>query len=218
MKISKLWEGYKFPKCDQCKKECSGHLKYDELCSNVNYLREYGEKNYNKNKESLIELKKVIGKKIPTIFSFGCGIGLDYIGAKDVFGEDVKYFGVDECEWAITKTNNYKNFNRSLPQVLKFNVGTFLLGAKHCNLVLCFFNSLFVISENTNLYKLLIGALKLQDEFYLVCDYTINNNFHMPSVEIKFIENLIKDMSCFFKINRFDILEGKGIIIKARKY
>ena len=42
----------------------------------------------------LIELKKVIGKKIPTIFSFGCGIGLDYIGAKDVFGEEkiISYF------------------------------------------------------------------------------------------------------------------------------
>ena len=86
MEISKLWEGYEFPKCEQCKKDCAGHLKYDNLCSNLNYLQEYGEKNYIKNKESFVELKNIMGNKIPTIFSFGCGIGLDYIGAKEIFG------------------------------------------------------------------------------------------------------------------------------------
>ena len=40
MEISKLWEGYKFPKCEQCKKDCACHLKYDNLCSNLNYLQE----------------------------------------------------------------------------------------------------------------------------------------------------------------------------------
>ena len=84
-------------------------------------------------------------------------------------------------------------------------------------MVLCFFNSLFTISENTNLDKLLITALKNQDEFYLVCDYTINSNFHMPSTEQDFIDSLIKKLKPYFKINRFEILDGKGIIISGRK-
>ena len=69
MQISKLWEAYKFLRCEQCKKDCAGHLNYVNLCSNLNYLYEYGEKNYIKNKESLVELKKIMGSKTPTIFS-----------------------------------------------------------------------------------------------------------------------------------------------------
>lgn len=218
MEISKLWEGYKFPKCEQCKKDCAGHLKYDNLCSNLNYLQEYGEKNYIKNKDSFVELKNIMGNKIPTIFSFGCGIGLDCIGAKEVFGNDIKYYGIDECEWAVMKTDNYKNFSPKLPKTIKFDVGTFLLNGSQDNLVLCFFNSLFTISENTDLDKLLITALKNQDEFYLVCDYTINSNFHMVAVEQEFIDNLLKKLKQYFKTKRYEILDGKGIIIKAKRY
>ena len=68
MKISKLWEGYKFPKCEQCKKDCAGHLKYDNLCSNLNYLQEYGEKNFIKNKDSFVELKKLWVTKFRQFF------------------------------------------------------------------------------------------------------------------------------------------------------
>lgn len=139
MKISKLWEEYKFPQCEQCKKDCAGHLKYDNLCLNLNYLQEYGEKNYIKNKESFVELKNIMVNKIPTIFSFGCGIGLDCIGANEVFGNDIKYYGIDECEWAVKKTDNYKNFSPKLPKTIKFDVGTFLLNGSQDNLVLCFF-------------------------------------------------------------------------------
>lgn len=81
-----------------------------------------------------------------------------------------------------------------------------------------FFNSLFTISQNTDLDKLLITALKNQDEFYLVCDYTINSNFHMVAVEQEFIDNLIKKLKQYFKIKRYEILDGKGIIIKAKRY
>ena len=52
MKIEELWEGYRFPKCENCKKDCAGHLDYNNLCSNLNYLKEYAQKNYDKNKES----------------------------------------------------------------------------------------------------------------------------------------------------------------------
>ncbi|MGN0787502.1 MAG: hypothetical protein ACI4L6_00325 [Candidatus Onthoplasma sp.] len=65
--------------------------------------------------------------------------------------------------------------------------------------------------------KLLITALKNQDEFYLVCDYTINSNFHMPSTEQDFIDSLIKKLKPYFKINHFEILDGKCIIISGRK-
>lgn len=77
MNIEKLWGGYKFPTCEKFKKDCAGHLDYDNLCSNLNYFKEYAEKNYKKNKGSFVELKKIIGNKASTIFSFSCGLGLD---------------------------------------------------------------------------------------------------------------------------------------------
>jgi len=213
MKIDKLWEGYKFPSCEKCKKDCAGHLDYDNLCSNLNYLKEYAEKNFEKNKESFIELKKIIGNKTPTIFSFGCGLGLDYVGATEVFGKDIKYYGIDECDWAIKKTDNYKDFEPKLPTTIKYKVGSYLLNGRQENLVVCFFNSLFTISNNSNLEKELLEALKNQDNFYLVCDYTINSNYHMPKEEQDFIDNLINKLKNRFRFKKIDILEGRGIIV-----
>ena len=37
-------------------------------------------------------------------------------------------------------------------------------------------------------------------------------------VEQEFIDNLIKKLKQYFKINRFEILDGKGIIITGRKW
>lgn len=48
MKFDSLWNGYKFPSCDTCKKDCQGHLDYGNLCSNLNYLKDYAEANYEK--------------------------------------------------------------------------------------------------------------------------------------------------------------------------
>lgn len=217
MRISELWEDFKFPKCETCKKNCRGHLNYSNLCSNLNYLYEYGEKNFLKNRESFFNLKKIIKDATPTIFSFGCGIGLDYIGALEAFEGKIKYYGIEDCNWAITKTDVYKNFSPELPKVIKFDVGTFILNGNFSNLILCFFNSLFTISENTNLEKLLLKALKNKDSFYLVCNYTINNNFHMPTVEQAFINKLTNKLSKTFYFNRFEILDGRGIIISAKR-
>lgn len=150
MEIKKLWEGYKFPSCENCKKDCQGHLDYDNLCANLNYFKEYVEKNYEKNKESFIELKKITNNSKLSIFSFGCGLGLDYVGAKEVFGDNMNYFGIDECEWKFKETKNYKNFEPKLPKTVKFDEGIFLLTATPENAVLCFFNSLFTISNNTD--------------------------------------------------------------------
>ena len=51
MNIEKLWLGFKFPDCEECKQDCQGRLGYNNLCSNLNYLKKYGEKNYMKNKD-----------------------------------------------------------------------------------------------------------------------------------------------------------------------
>ena len=217
MKIEDLWKGYNYPKCENCKKDCSGRLDYDNLCSNINYLKEYAVKNYEKNKESFQELKNIMGDNLPTIYSFGCGIGLDYLGAKEVFGQNFKYYGIDECNWAITKTENYKNFTPQLPHTLKFDVGTFLLAGKNENPIICFFNSLFTISNNTNLQKELIEMLENKDNFYIICDYKINNNYHMPKVEQDFLKSLIQKLKNRFNFKRFEILDGKGIIIYGKR-
>lgn len=214
MDIKKLWQGYRFPACGSCKKDCQGHLDYDNLCANLNYLKEYAEKNYAKNKESFDELKKIIGETKPNIFSFGCGLGLDYVGAKEIFGDNLNYYGIEECDWAIKNTDNYKNFEPRLPKTMMFNEGMFLLTATRENAVLCFFNSLFTISNNTeNLQKQLIEALQNKRNFYIVCDYTINSNYHMPKEEQDFINKLLTRLNWQFKFKRFEILGGDGIII-----
>ena len=197
-------------------KDCGGHLDYNNLCSNLNYLKEYGEKNYEKNKESFVELKKYMGKKTPTIFSFGCGLGLDFIGATEIFG-NINYWGIDDCEWAIKETETYKNFEPKLPKTIKYDVGIYMLKGKYQNLVVCFFNSLFTISNNSNLEKELVEALRRQDSFYLICDFTINNNYHMPKEEQDFLNKLINKLKSVFKFKKFDILEGRGIIIYGVK-
>lgn len=214
MEIKKLWQGYRFPNCESCKKECQGHLDYDNWCANLNYLKEYAEKNYEKNKESFAELKKITGERKLNIFSFGCGLGLDYVGAKEVFDNNFNYYGIEECEWAIKKTDNYKNFEPKLPKTMKFDEGIFLLTATRENAALCFFNSLFTILNNTeDLQKQLSEALQNKRNFYIVCDYTINSNYHMPKEEQDFINKLLRKLNGQFKFKRFEILSGDGIIV-----
>lgn len=218
MEIEKLWQGYKFQNCENCKKDCQGHLNYDNLCANLNYLKEYAEKNYAKNKESFLELKKITGKKKLNIFSFGCGLGLDYVGAKEIFENNFNYYGIDECDWAIKKTENYKNFEPKLPKSMKFDEGLFLLSATRENAVLCFFNSLFTISNNIeDLQKQLLDTLHNKNNFYIVCDYTINSNYHMPKEEQDFINKLLRKLKEQFKFKHFEILSGNGIIIYGER-
>ncbi|MBO5948079.1 hypothetical protein J6Q66_04515 [bacterium] len=115
--------------------------------------------------------------------------------------------------WAIKKTDNYKDFEPKLPKIINYKVGSYLLNGKQNNLVVCFFNSLFTISNNSNLEKELLEALKNQDNFYLVCDYTINSNYHMPKEEQDFIDNIMNKLKNRFRFKKIDILEGRGIIV-----
>ena len=179
MDFTKLWENFDFPNCENCKNDCRGHLDYNNLCANLNYLRDYAQKNYEKNKQSLVEFQEKVYCNKPFIFSFGCGLGLDYIGAKEVFGDNVKYFGIDECDWAIKNTDAYRNFSPSLPKTMKLEEGLFLLSATNQDAMLCFFNSLFTISNNTDILKKLIAALINKKNFFIICDYTINSNYHI---------------------------------------
>ena len=144
------------------------------------------------------------------------GFILDGIDA-ELFIQDIDGFPCRHCNWAIKKTNNYKNFQPKLPKTIEFDVGMFVLNGRVDNPVLCFFNSLFTISNNTNLEKELINALKTKDNFYLVCDYTINSNYHMPKEEQDFIDKLLRKLKGIFKFKRFEILDGKGIIIVGEK-
>ena len=180
-------------------------------------MKEYAEKNYEKNKESFLELKKVLGDKSPNIISFGCGLGLDYVGAKQVFGDNFNYYGIDECDWAIKKTDNYRNFSPKLPKTVKFDDGIFFLNILKENVVLCFFNSLFTIANNSNLDKELCKTLQNIKNFYIVCDYTINNNYHMPKEEQDFLKRLKNKLRGQFKFKKFEILNGSGIIIIGEK-
>lgn len=113
----------------------------------------------------------------------------------------------------IKKTENYKNFEPKLPKTIKFDEGMFLLTATKENAVLCFFNSLFTISNNTDLEKELVNALQDKRNFYIVCDYTINSNFYMPKEEQGFLNKLLNKLHGNFEFKHFEILDGNGIII-----
>ena len=217
MEIKKLWQGIKVGECETCEnEECKGRLKYDDLCANVNYLKEYGEKNFEKNRETFAELKKIMGDEKPAIFSFGCGVGLDYIGAKENFGESVVYYPIDECKWAIIDSENYKNFEPKLPKrIMKFDEGMFMLSVTSTNPVLCFFNSIFSISENTNLKSKLVSVLQSKNKFYIVCNFTVSSDFHLMSVELNFIKDLLKELRPLFNFKKVDFLGDKGIIISG---
>jgi hypothetical protein len=217
--IAKLWSGYRFNDCDDCSKDdCKGRLDYDNLCSNLNYLKQYGQKNYEKNAETFSQLKTIMKGEKPTIFSFGAGIALDYIGAAENFGEAVSYLPIEECDWAITKTDAYKNFEPELPKThFGFIDGMRLLKLVQKNAVICFFNSLFTISENTDLKEKLVSALSGKTNFYFVCNYTVNNNFHLPSTEMKFIDSLLRRLRDKFTFRKYEILSGNGVIIKGER-
>ena len=107
MNLEVLWKDYKFPSCDNCKKDC-GKYEYDNLCSNLNYLKNYGQEYFDRMKESFEELNKLNNNKL-TIFSFGCGCNLDYFAGIEVFKNNLSYIGVDNTDWAIKEIKAYKN-------------------------------------------------------------------------------------------------------------
>ena len=76
---------------------------------------------------------------------------------------------------------------------------------------------MFTISENTDIFDMLLNALKEKENFYLVVNYTINSNFYMPSAEMDFIDELLKKLNTRFKFKRFEILNGRGIIVRGER-
>ena len=218
--LEKLWEGFKANECENCTNNaCEGRLNYDDLCSNINYLRKYGKQNYEKNRETFYELKKLIGNEKPAIFSFGCGLGLDFLGAVEVFGDNGIYYPIDENRWAIVNTDNYRNFKPKLPKkTMSLEEGIMLLSVTSQNAVICFFNSLFAISKNTqNLNRKLITALQSKKNFFFVCNYTMNSNLFMPSTELEFIDKLLNELKYKYSFKKLEILSGKGIIISGER-
>lgn len=131
--------------------------------------------------------------------------------------KNYKFPSCDNCNWEIKNTENYLNFEPNLPKTITFDIGKFLLHANFENLVICFFNSLFTISNNTDLEEELIKVIRNKNDFYIICDYTINNNFHMRTEEISFLSRLTKKLNNNFKFKQFDILDGRGIIILGKR-
>lgn len=214
MKIKKLWESYRFPNCDNCDKKC-GKYKYNDLCSNLNYLKNYGEEYFERMKESFEELKKIAGKKM-IVFSLGCECSLDYIAGKELFDE-FSYFNIDECEWAIKDTQIYKQLENEMPQKnLNLKEGLQFLKLSQKNVSLCFFNSLNDIMNNVdNLKELVLDSLKHKQNFYIVCNYTRGGNHVLAWNEECFLKDLCKELRKVYTIKRFEILGGEGIIIKG---
>ena len=159
-----------------------------------------------------------MGEEKPAIFSFGCGVGLDYLGAVEVFGEKVVYYPIDECKWAITETKNYKSFEPKLPKrFMKFDESMFMLSITQRNPVLCFFHSLYSIKKDRDLKKELVKILQSKSNFYFVCNFTINNHFGPMLNERDFIADLMQDLSKTFALKKLDILNERGILISAER-
>ena len=178
----------------------------------------YGKPNYEQNRETFAELKKIMSGQSSAIFSFGCGIGLDSLAVKESFGENVVYHAIDEYKWAIADTSNYKNFEPKLPKrFMKFKDGISLLHMTPKSVVICFFHSLYSIKKTTDLKEELLSALIAKNNFYFVCNFTINNHFGPTLNERDFIDDLVAELSKIFAIKQFDILNDRGIIIQGKR-
>ena len=217
MNIEVLWKDYKFPSCDTCKKNC-GKYEYDNLCSNLNYLKNYGQEYFDRMKESLEELSKLNNNKL-TIFSFGCGCNLDYIAGIEVFKNNLSYIGVDKTEWAIKDTKAYKNLlNNETKNNFKYGEGVKLLSVVPSNAVVCFFNSLNDILQNTKeLKEDLLNSLERKSNFYIVCNYTRGGNHVIAWNEECFLKSLVNKLKNRFSIKQLGILGGEGIIISGNR-
>ncbi len=218
MKIEPLWKGCQFHTCEECEKDC-GKYEYDNLCSNLNYLKSYGENYYAKMEESFGELSSA-GVKKPIVFSFGCGCCLDYVAAKEVFGDELSYINIDECEWEVKSTVAYQKLANNMPrQNIKFADGMGLLKVAMERIVICFFNSLNDILGNQSTFdKRLLEALNHKRSFAIVCNYTRGGNHALAWNEECFLNDLSKELKKQFTIKQIDILSGEGIIILgARK-
>ena len=160
-----------------------------------------------------------MGDERPNVFSFGCGLALDYVGAVEHFGKNGVCYPIDECNWAIKKTENFKNFDPELPaKNLSFKEGMMLLDMTPKNAVVCFFHSLFTISRNTSeLMTKLTSALRNKNNFYFVCNFTINHQFHMVVEERKFISEFSANLKDTFTLKHFNILGDRGIIISGKR-
>lgn len=217
MKIDQLWKSHKFHTCEECEKDC-GKYEYGNLCSNLNYLKSYGENYYVKMEESFSALSSV-GIKKPIVFSFGCGCCLDYVAAKEVFGEELSYINIDECEWAIKDTAAYKKMANNMPQRnIKFADGMVLLKVALERTVISFFNSLNDILDNQcDFDKKLVEALNYKRNFAIICNYTRGGNHTLAWNEECFLNDLCKDLKKQFTIKLIDILGGEGIIILGER-
>ena len=217
MNLEVLWKDYKFPSCDNCKKDC-GKYEYDNLCSNLNYLKNYGQEYFDRMKESFEELNKLNNNKL-TIFSFGCGCNLDYFAGIEVFKNNLSYIGVDNTDWAIKEIKAYKNLLKNeIKNNFKYNEGIKLLSVVPNNAVVCFFNSLNDILQNTkNLKEDLVDSLERKSNFYIVCNYTRGGNHTFAWNEECFLKSLCNKLKDRFSIKQLEILSGEGIIISGSK-
>ena len=113
--------------------------------------------------------------------------------------------------------NKHRDFRPRLPKdTYDLDVGIAFLRSKMKRVpALCFFNSLFTISENTDLISKLVNALRDKENFHLVVNYTVNSNFHLTATEHEFIETFTKELREKFTFKRHEILDGHGIIIEG---
>lgn len=86
------------------------------------------------------------------------------------------------------------------------------------NVVVCFFNSLNDILQNTKELKSdLVESLERKSNFYIVCNYTRGGNHTLAWNKKCFLKFLCNKLMGKFSIKQLEILKGEGIIISGNK-
>lgn len=202
-----------FPNCESCDRKRENCNIFKKFSVNIKNFKQFLENRRERTKEGYRVLKKMLGNKKPNIFSFGCGVGADYLGANEIFNNDFNYFGIDDSCHIFRETKAFKAID-FLPNIFSVNSGIFLLEEQSGFSVVCFFNSLSDMIKQNNQYEKIFSILTNKNEFIIIFEEVELKN---SSVGFKFLEEFSYKNRNEFEIEVVDFLVNEGIAIHFKR-
>ena len=203
-----------YPNCMTCIHKRKNCATFKKIAQNRENLKEFVFKRRGRAKECYAELKKILGESSPNLFSFGCGLGIDYMGARAVFRHDMNYFGIENSPPDLKGSKACVTLKPYLPLTLNSQAGLRILEVIKENCVICFFNSFLNVLGWEDSVKI-FGLLEGKDEFHILIDdpqSLTSSSYGSRLMSLKLTFVLIG-----FNVTSVPILDGTAEIIKFQK-